>query len=144
MFFAALFFADFSYAEGLASKEAINYYNEGVEQQAMGNFVDALTAYQKTIILAPHDLTYKKFILNNTGVMHVTQGDLEGAEEAFLKALDMDPDYLPANLNLSLIYYTKGDRLRSIEYFLKAHNLNFDEARPTKFTLEDKCATTEY
>ena len=101
---AVLFYFSLSYAGELVSKEAVNYYNEGVKAQKAANFAAAEISYQKTLLIDPNNTKWQKFILNNWAVMYAQQGDLEKAEAAFNEVLEMDPNYEPAKLILGFIY----------------------------------------
>ena len=139
--FITLFFANFSYSEGLGSGEVITRFNDGVKAQRAGNLRDAFTAYQTAILLAPEDNTYRKFILNNTGVLYARRGDLETAKNMFREALSLDSNYTKANLNLALIYYRSGDRATASEYFMRAYNLNIDSIGPSVFIMEGEAGS---
>jgi len=123
-----------SHAQDVKAKEAINYYNAGVKAQKDGDFEAAITAYQKTLILAPDNLTYQKFIVNNTGVIDMRNGEVDMAEKSFLTVLEMDSDYKPAIYNLGLIYDARGERIRSLEYWAKIFDL--DSMKPKELVVE--------
>jgi tetratricopeptide (TPR) repeat protein len=126
-----------SFAGELTSKEAVNYFNDGVKAQKECKLQEAEMNYQKTILLDPSNRDLQKFIVNNRGVMYVQQGDLEKAEAAFNEVLKMDPNYRPAQLNLGFIYDKTRSRLESIEYWLKILNINLDELKPKDYILEE-------
>ena len=132
-----------SYAGELASGEAVNYYNDGVKAQQSGNFTDAFTNYQKVLILSPSDTNLRKFILNNTGVIYAREGDLAVAEDAFKEALILDPNYTTAHLNLTFIYYKKGDRMNALEHLMRAYNINIEENAPTVFIIEPESGSED-
>ena len=90
--FAAMFSYNLACAGQLLSKEAVNYYNEGVKAQKSGNLSAAASAYQKTILLDPSSQELRKYILNNTGAIYSAQGDLKKAEASFKEALELDPN----------------------------------------------------
>jgi len=136
LFFIALFFVNFSYAQSLGATEVVNYYNDGVKAQEAGNLRDAFTAYQTALLIAPEDPAYRKFIYNNTGVIYARRGDLETARKMFMEALDIDPNYMKANLNLALLYYKRGNKAMAAEYFMKAYNFDIDSLKPTVFIME--------
>lgn len=131
-------FCNLSYAAELVSKEAVNYYNEGVKAQKAGNFAMAEINYQKTLLLDPYNTSWQKFIINNRGVMYARQGDLEKSEAAFDEALRIDPNYKPAQLNLGFIYETRRTKLESLEYWLKVLNINLTEVKPKGFVIEEQ------
>jgi len=128
-----MLFADFVYAqEGVASRqEAINYYNEGVRAQKKGDYDKAMKEYQMSLMLTSE---YKKFILHNEGVMFVNRGDVGQAVQAFQEVLKLDPNYMPAKINLGLIYDMQADRCKSLEYWSNLFNL--ERLKPKDFVLE--------
>ncbi len=134
-----LFFTLFSFTYALSgevvSKEAANYYAQGVKQQKGDNFIQADTFYQKTLLVDPSNLKWKRNILNNRGVMLAQQGFLDEAEESLLESLKIDPNYLPAKLNLGFIYEARRSELESITYWLKVLQINLDDVKPKGFVL---------
>jgi len=54
------------------------------------------------------------------GRLHSVKGDYKKAIEEYKKALEIDPNYKPAKVNLGFIYYMKGqlnkDRCASNRY----------------------------
>lgn len=136
-----LAFYNLTSAGELISKEAVNYYNEGVKAQKASNFDMAEIAYQKTLLLDPYNTNWQKFIINNRGVMYAKLGDLEKAEAAFNEALKIDPNYEPAKLNLGFIYEKRRSKLESIEYWLKILNINLEDAKPKGFVIEEQQKT---
>jgi len=132
LFLALVVFGNFSYAGELASKEAMNYYNEGIQAQKSGNFEAAIIAYQKALLLGVGDIKYQKFIINNIGVIHANNGDLENAEAAFEEALSIDPNYETAVFNLGLIYDKEPDKIKAMQYWLKV----LEKFKPKDFIVE--------
>jgi tetratricopeptide (TPR) repeat protein len=118
-------------AQELSAKEAVAYYNEGVRAQKDGDFDAALKAYQKAAIITSY---YDKFIMQNKAVIYAQNGDLDKAEQLFKQVLNMDPNYMPAKLNLGLIYDTKQDRCKSLEYWADLFQL--EKHKPKTFVAE--------
>ncbi|MEI8348852.1 MAG: tetratricopeptide repeat protein [Candidatus Omnitrophota bacterium] len=131
VWFSTFFISSAIFAEGLASKEAINYYNEGVKAQQNGDFDAAVKGYQMAALLSAR---YHKFIINNKGAMYAQMGDIQKAEAAFREALTLDPDYQPAKMNLGLIYDAKGDRLKALEWWYEAFEV--EKRKPKTFLIE--------
>ena len=122
-----------SYAGELLYEEAANHYNAGVQAQKKGDFKQAMSDYQKALLLiGPSERHYNKFILNNIGVMYAELGTLENAEAAFLEALRIDPDYKEANFNLGIIYVKIGNIKEAFKYWQKL------SGRPEVFILQDE------
>lgn len=136
LFFVLILMAN-AFASEVISKEAVNYYNQGLELQKISNFEVADSMYEKALILDPTDSKLQKFILNNRGVMLALNGRIDEAELFFNKALQIDKNYLPAKLNLGFIYEQRGNELESIKYWLKVLNINLDKMKPKGYLLED-------
>jgi tetratricopeptide (TPR) repeat protein len=135
LLFIALFITyNLCYATELISREAVNYFNEGVKAQIADDISAANIAYQKVLLIEPHNPIRRKIILNNQGIIYAQQGDLEKAEETFKAALEIDPSYLPAQFNLGLVYDKRKTGLQSLEYWSKVFEL--DKLKPTDFVIE--------
>ncbi|TRZ94351.1 hypothetical protein D4R78_06540 [bacterium] len=134
---SVFFSINFSYAGELLSREAINYYNEGVREQEKGNLYAADYAYHKAILLNL-DVVNLKSLLNNYGVMYLQLEDLKNAENFFNQALGIDSNYRIAQLNLGLIYDKKDNRLKALEYWLKILNIDLNKLKPKNFIIFDK------
>lgn len=66
-------------------------------------------------------------VLNNLGVIHHTQGNLQEAEQYFLKALAIKEDYLTARLNLADLYQATQrwpQAARQLEKYISIDNQN--------------------
>jgi len=139
LFLSVLLFSCYgiSQAGELAAKQAVNYYNDAVKDQKACNIAEANANYQKVLLVDPYNPDWKKFILNNQGIMYAQQGDLEKAEAAFNEALKIDPEYETAKLNLGFIYEQRRSRLESIEYWLKVLNIDLDKVKPKGFVVEE-------
>jgi tetratricopeptide (TPR) repeat protein len=131
--------AGFAYAEGIASREeAYKYYNEGVRAQKNGDFEKANKEYSLVMMLTSK---YNKYILQNRGVMYAVRGDYASAAAAFKEVLSLDPSYMPARVNLGLIYDIQADRCTSLEYW--ADLLNMEKAKPKAFVIEEEKKSSE-
>ena len=130
-----LAFCSFAFAGELISKEAVNYFNAGVKAQKGANFVEAEINYQKTLIVAPNDTNWQKFILNNRGVMYAQMGDLEKSDASFKAALQIDPNYKAAQLNLGLLNEKRMSRCESLEYWAKLYG--WEKTKPRDFALSE-------
>jgi tetratricopeptide (TPR) repeat protein len=135
--FLILFFAGSVFAGEIISKEAENYYNDGVKSQQAANFDAADSAYQKALLVDPRNSKWQKLILNNRGAMNAQIGDMDQAEILFKRSLQIDPNYLPAKLNLGFVYEQRRSELESIKYWLKVLNINLDDIKPKGFVLGD-------
>jgi len=92
------------------------YRELGVVYYRIGQFDDAITAWQKGLRYAPYDVG----LLNNLSVTYFTKQSLDEAEAYAKEALRSDP-YFPNCLNtLGEIYVKKGRDAEALPYFLKA------------------------
>ena len=57
---------------------------------------------------------------NNLGQVRYAQGNIDDAYNFFAKAAQLDPASADVNFNMGLVALTKGDRVKSEEYFAKA------------------------
>ena len=137
LFFVLLFVGN-SFAGELISKEAVNYYNEGLKLQKASNFAMADSLYQKTLLVDPYNTKWQKSILNNRGAMKAAQGSIEEAEILFRRSLQVDPNYLPAKFNLGFIYEQRRSELESIKYWLKVLNIDLESIKPKGFVLGEE------
>jgi len=126
------------FAAGLTAKEAVNYYNKGVEAQRNSNFAEADINYQKTLLVDPNNSMWQKFILNNRGVMYAQVGDPEKAEASFKAALGIDSKYKPAITNLTVIYEKRLNRCQYLEYIAKLNE--WDKIKPAKLVMSEESA----
>ncbi|MBU1124842.1 MAG: tetratricopeptide repeat protein [Candidatus Omnitrophica bacterium] len=94
-----------------------------------------LPMYQQVIPFNYKDPEFQKFILNNMGVIYIKRNDLSAAELLFKQALQLDPDYKPALLNLGLLYDGRRDKARALESWARAFDLELD--KPQKYVMKD-------
>lgn len=74
---------------------------------------------------------------NTLGINYAQFHQYSKAEEAFSKALSIDPDYLQARINMANLYYLRGDfRKAAISYHIVKNEL--DKKRPKKKDLDFK------
>ena len=75
--------------------------------------------------------------------MLAEQGFLDEAEEYFNESLKIDPNYLPAQLNLGFIYEKRRSELESIKYWLKVLNIDLDKVKPKGFVIDELTEESE-
>jgi len=140
VFLLAAMFYTATFAGELVLSQAVNYFNEGVANQKANKFRDAEVAYTKTILVDPYNLKWKVLVTNNRGIMDVMSGDLDSAEMKFNQVLKYDPEYMPAKVNLGLIYDKRRSKLESLEYWLKILGIDIEKAKPQGYVIsvEDK------
>jgi len=73
--------------------------NLGILYFRAGRTAEAIKALEQAIKLNPRAAYY-----NELGMMHRTEGRFDAAEQAYRRALDLDPDYAYAHLNLGILY----------------------------------------
>jgi tetratricopeptide (TPR) repeat protein len=121
---AVLLWTSVLYAGKLVEEEGINYYNEGVQAQKAGNYDTAVQAYQKAMVIGLDAANYRKFIFNNVGVIYSEKGEMDQAENMFLEALKIDPDYKPTNFNIAVLYMKQGMCNKAMVYLTKSYNIS--------------------
>ncbi len=113
---------------------ALIYQEQGKNDEALAAYEDAIASNPKDVnlVLNKANLYYTmgdkdKFkelmsqasamapdnpdLLYNIGVINMEQGNLEEARAAYYKALEVDPGYVNAQLNLSTTYVNEGNSL---------------------------------
>jgi tetratricopeptide (TPR) repeat protein len=123
--------------------DAADVYNEGLDLVSSGDYAGAIEMFRSALELDPGlgeasfnlAVTYQKLGLHERaatvledlvtrqpenpeylfalGNARFHSGDLEGAEEAFLSALEIDPNHLKALFSLAVVYEKRGDLERA-------------------------------
>lgn len=102
------------------SLEWVRLFDEGVQSQQKGLFIQAIQAYQELLALRPnHWETY-----NNLGLIYDEQMQYSKAREMFQKALVLNPHYLKGHNNLGLLYLRLGKLQEAVDSFGKALDLD--------------------
>jgi tetratricopeptide (TPR) repeat protein len=99
--------------------EAIAYREKGYKLQAMGDFAQALSYYQKAIQIDP---LYVE-VLNDLGVVYENLADDECALNMYQEALRLNPRYRPAHTNLAFFYERKGNIDKATEHWARRYEL---------------------
>ncbi|MFW6221627.1 MAG: tetratricopeptide repeat protein [Fibrobacterota bacterium] len=120
------------------------WYNNAIEMQNDGNDSLAQRLYQKIL---KSDSTYVR-AWNNLGAIYGARGELERAEEAYLKAIERKYDLVEAYANLVNIYIAMEEfkKARILIFKGKAHNPESQLLEEIELQLKDaeKKATTEF
>lgn len=91
--------------------------------ESNGEWSKACALWEKII-----EKNEKKEYFLNAGLAYKNAGNLRRAEELFLKALEIDPDYLPSLNNLGVLYLEKGDYDKANEYLEMALRISPSDA----------------
>jgi Tfp pilus assembly protein PilF len=75
-----------------------------------------LRLWQTSLLANPDN----KRAWNSMGLIMMRQGNINGADNAFSRALSIDPEYVNALVNSGVIHYRKGEFMNAAETFIKA------------------------
>ena len=105
-------------------KSFIIYNVIGIANQGIGNFNEAVVAYEKAISFQPKnpDANY------NLGIIYQEQSKSKKAEEEYKKCVDADPSYAEAYNNLGIILTDQGRYDEAIENYNKCISIAPDYA----------------
>ncbi len=93
---------------GNAHKDAA-FKSVAGSSEALGHWNRARGAFRQAIELQPRgDLALRA--LNNLGAVSFVLQDIEGAEQAYRRALELNPAFADALINLGTIYHERGRR----------------------------------
>ncbi len=119
----------------LDPKSADGWNQLGLLHHLLGNLKLAGDAFNEVLQLSNSDKSIKAVAYGNLGVIRKTQGDLEGAEDFYLKALEIDKELgskegMAADYgNLGVIRDTQGDLEGAEELYLKALEIDKELGR---------------
>ncbi len=105
-------------------KHGIEYYNQGRQLMAQGNFTEALRYFQEAVRLDPQHALY----LTARGYAFLHSGDLEAAQSDFQKAAVIRPKYDWAHIGQGDVLYQKKEYASAIAVYRKALDLGGDQA----------------
>jgi tetratricopeptide (TPR) repeat protein len=118
---AAVDFADYL---KLAENDPDGYLGLARASVRLGRIDDAKQAYENVVKLVPNPDA-----LNELANILFDEGDYDGAEALYLRALEADPDYLFGYHNLGRLYaYVRNDQDAAATYFEKALGVNREYA----------------
>jgi Flp pilus assembly protein TadD len=96
------------------------------------NLHSALHHYQMALTMKPEDPT----IYNNLGLVFLNLNDEEGARQAFLKAIRLDPFLMEPRLNLVLMYKRNGEYSKAVSLLEENRRLNPEDDRTLFYLIE--------
>jgi len=115
----AYFLVNPAFSEDVLKGQASEYRLKGYKAQRIGALQEALSCYQKALMLDPAYAC----VYNDLGVLYEMLGDSNAAESAYLKVLTISPGYGDAYSNLAMLYEKKGDFLKAADCWLKRINI---------------------
>ena len=95
--------------------EAKIYRDQGLQLQQEGNIEEALSYYQKALIIDPNYAA----VYNDIGILLEARDRPEQARYMYLKAIEVAPDYPNSYSNLALLYEDEKDYTNAILNWIK-------------------------
>lgn len=92
------------------------HFRLGAAYERLGRRDDAARQYQRVVRLDPDDPEGWLAL----GNVKFERGDLAGAEDDYLRVLNLSPDHVGAQNNLAMTYLAENKRLREAEMLAKA------------------------
>jgi tetratricopeptide (TPR) repeat protein len=107
----------------------LNHQEEGIELMEKVIELAAKTGGNIGKIALQKKQLAQGVLKNRLGGALLKEGDLEGAHEAFLEAIELYPQDQRNYANIGVIYLKQGDTEQGIEWFTKAIEVNPDYVR---------------
>lgn len=104
--------------------------SKGLSLYNSGEFTRAAEEFKASIAAAEKETALQSAPLNNLGMAYLAMGEASLAEEAFMEALSLRPDYPEALNNYALVLSRKGERRKAEAALLKAAGLSPSYAEP--------------
>jgi len=98
-------------------KPRVDYLNEAIALERLGDFDAALTSYRLALRDQPNDTA----ILQNLAIAYTRTGQLEDAIRAYRRALEVSPELSGAHYGLAFLLLRRRDRagaMMHLEAFL--------------------------
>lgn len=102
------------------TEETQSHFDTGVKYYDQGTFADALTEFQKAVLLDPKHPTY----LYNLGMSYYKTGNLAKAEESMILAISHSPGYARAFSALGFIWEKRGEKDKARAAYRRALTLS--------------------
>jgi tetratricopeptide (TPR) repeat protein len=126
------------------AKQAQTWLDKGVAQFQKQNYDQAIASITKSLELQPKSAVAYNFLgmayrfkFNQVRNQELKQKEIA----AFEKALEIDPSYWVALINLGATYYAQGDKAKAVPLFRKALIIN--PQHPEKAEIERIIAAGE-
>ena len=104
-------------------KNAQYHFDEGVKYLEKGEYDQAIAQYQKGLELDPKSEVGYNLLGMACRMQYNKTGDVLWRHKeiiSFNQALEVDPDYMPALVNLGATYYYSGEKKKATPYFKHA------------------------
>jgi tetratricopeptide (TPR) repeat protein len=108
----------------LAADPVEIYIAQGIEKLNEGKFNEAIEVLNRALLLSPKNPE----AIYYSGIAHTRIGELDRAEELFLRIIKNDESFASAYFELGRIYYIRSDCSRSINYLSTFISLSDDES----------------
>jgi tetratricopeptide (TPR) repeat protein len=110
----------------LQEANAINYFADGMESFELGEFAEALPAFEKAVELAPGNLEYRYYL----GLVNARLERNEQALEIFRSILEREPlKYLKVYFDIAAVHSKMGEHEKAIEVLDRAAEADPNNAR---------------
>ncbi len=129
---------------GCGGQSAEQYMEEGVNQFNRRDYDAAIASYEKAIKLAPKSAVAYNLLGMAYRFKYLQSGNPEMKEKeiaAFNQAVELDPQYWVALVNLGASYYYIGEKAKAAPWFRKALEINPDH--PDRAQIEKMIAEGE-
>ncbi|MBN2619556.1 tetratricopeptide repeat protein [candidate division WOR-3 bacterium] len=104
-------------------QNAQSFFNEGAKQLEKGEYIQAIELYQKGLDIDPKSAIGYNLVGMACRMQFNKTGDALWRHKeiiSFNQALEIDPDYVPALINLGATYYYSGEKNKAVPYFKHA------------------------
>lgn len=137
---------DYNTAIELDVSAATAYYGRGLVQYQQDDFLNAIASFSRAIGLNL-ERSYRAFNARGSAYLYGLQ-NYRAAENDFERAIELEPRYAPAYLNLGNLYYATGENALALQFLLTyvelagADNVS-DEVLATIAELQNNATTTD-
>jgi tetratricopeptide (TPR) repeat protein len=97
------------------------YFNVALLYKKGKRYADALNAYEQAIA---QDIDHVEEVYSNMGVLYSEMRQRDKASDMYERALEVEPEYIPALFNLAGLFEESGDRREAIELYERILSIN--------------------